>query len=66
MFLSTREEQANAILSSIPSPIFNQTPIFLDAKHIRSEHAYYKSFLGGVFENISPTLQENEKHPSNM
>ena len=64
--LSTREEQASTILSSIPSPIFNHTPIFLDAIHIRSEHSYYKSFLGGVFEDISPTLQENEKHPSNM
>ena len=54
--LSTRKEQASTILSSISSPIFNQTPIFLDAKHIRSEHSYYKSFLGGVFEDISPTL----------
>ena len=63
---STRGRQANILLSSNPSPNFNDTPIFLDSRHIRAEHSYYKSFLGGVFEDISPTLQENEKHPSNL
>jgi len=48
--LSTRKEQASTILSSTPSPIFNGTPIFLDSRFIRTEH----SFLGGVFEDISP------------
>ena len=66
LVLSAREGQASILLSSTPSPIFNDTPIFLDSRFIRAEHSYYKSFLGGVFEDTSPTLQENEKHPSNM
>ena len=66
LIISTREEQAKISVSSFPTPIFTDTPLFLDTRYIRAEHSYLKSFLGGVFEDVSPTLQDNEKHPSNM
>ena len=59
--LSTREEQANTILSSIPSPIFNQTTKDIDGKNAQYKAVSNRNghlFVAFVVDRFGTVIKE--------
>ena len=64
--LFPREGQENLPYREAPLTEFSEQPIRLPTECIRAEHSHLKALIGCVFEDRSPSIDDNINHPSNL